>query len=253
MKITIVGSGNIATFFGIKFKKAGHSILQVISSTESHAKELADTLSCDFDTDLNKLNVDSEVVLLAVKDDVLRTLVGYEVLQTKTIIHTAGSISLLDIASLSKNVGSMWCMYSINKNHLPERDDIPVIVNASNENTLVQVKKLSEAISNVTYSLDDDQKTIAHLSAVFANNFANHLFTIGQEILSQEKIPFEILIPLIQNTIEKLSYSTPDKLQTGPAIRHDGETISKHLQLLQSNEEFLKIYQLLTHSIQQRY
>jgi hypothetical protein len=144
-------------------------------------------------------------------------------------------------------------MYSINKNFIPTRNDIPLIINSNREASLEKIKLLSHCISESIYILSDEQKTIAHLAAVFANNFANHLFTIGQDILLSEKIPFQILVPLIQNTIEKLSYATPDRLQTGPAIRHDDETIRKHLELLSSNESNANIYKLITESIQMKY
>ena len=39
---------------------------------------------------------------------------------------------------------------------------------------------------------------------------------------------------------------------TGPAIRHDQETIKKHIELLKEHPHIQKIYQLLTESIQQK-
>jgi predicted short-subunit dehydrogenase-like oxidoreductase (DUF2520 family) len=252
MKIAIVGSGNIATFFGKKLRER-YTIVQVISPTVANASQLAQQLNCSFATNISELNSDAGIVLFAVKDDVLRTLKPNESLASKVVIHTAGSVSLHDVDFISPNCGSIWCMYSINKNHLPQRNDIPLIVNASNENTMHIVNELSACISHVIYALNDEQKAVAHLSAVFANNFANHLFTIGQDILRQNNIPFDILIPLIQNTIEKLSYSSPDRLQTGPAIRHDEATIAKHLEILNNHAEFSNIYKMLTQSIQLRY
>lgn len=253
MKIAIVGSGNIATFFGMKLKENKHEIIQVISNTEAHAKELADKLNANFSTDLNQLSSNADIILLAIKDDVLRSLPKNSTFEDKLIIHTAGSVSLDEIMHLSQYVGSIWCMYSINKNFIPTRNDIPLIINSNHEASLEKIKLLSHCISESIYILSDEQKTIAHLAAVFANNFANHLFTIGQDILLSEKIPFQILVPLIQNTIEKLSYATPDRLQTGPAIRHDDETIRKHLELLSSNESNTNIYKLITESIQMKY
>jgi predicted short-subunit dehydrogenase-like oxidoreductase (DUF2520 family) len=113
-----------------------------------------------------------------------------------------------------------------------------------------QVETLSRCITSSIYSLTDEHKIIAHLAAVYANNFTNHLFTISQSILQENQIPFTLLIPLIENTIDKLHYSEPDKLQTGPAIRHDQVTIEKHLKILSSHDMRKAIYALLTRSIQ---
>ncbi|MBL7748604.1 MAG: NAD(P)-binding domain-containing protein, partial [Chitinophagaceae bacterium] len=41
MNIVLIGSGNVATVLGRKFKAAGHTILQIYSRNASAASELA--------------------------------------------------------------------------------------------------------------------------------------------------------------------------------------------------------------------
>lgn len=253
MKIAIIGSGNIATFFATKFAACGHEIIQVISPTIEHAREFASQFNCDYKTSVNELNNETEVCVFAVKDDIIQSLLTQHNFNQKILIHTAGSIRLDQLSNASPNTGCIWCMYSINKNYLPHRTNIPLIVNSSNEACLKIVTQLASCISTSIYSLTDEQKLKAHLAAVFANNFANHMFSIGQDILNEENIPFQLLVPLIENTVEKLNYSNPDKLQTGPAIRHDEDTIQKHLDQLKEYEDYRRIYQLLTASIQSKY
>jgi predicted short-subunit dehydrogenase-like oxidoreductase (DUF2520 family) len=202
---------------------------------------------------LHDLLPDSDAILLAVKDDVIKELIKHPLLQDQTLIHTAGSIRLADLSTATKNAGSMWCVYSINKNHLPDRTDIPVIINGSNPSTISLVTELTSCITRAIYQLNDEEKSITHLAAVFANNFANFMFTVGQDILQDAKIPFDILIPLIENTVEKLHYSKPDHLQTGPAIRHDIQTLNKHRKMLQGNDYNARVYELLTQMIQEKY
>ena len=253
MNIAIIGSGNIATFFATKFFEGGHTIVQIISPTHKNAESLAATFNCAYSTDIQALSDLAELCILAVKDDVLKALLVQTNFKNKFLLHTAGSITLNDLAGASPNLGCIWCMYSINKNHLPERSNIPLIINATNNETLEKVKHLAACISTTVYHLSDEQKLTAHLAAVFANNFANHMFTIGQDILQQEGIPFSLLIPLIENTVEKLTYTSPDKLQTGPAIRNDNGTIAKHIELLETHDDYKTIYSLLTASIQKKH
>ena len=47
-------------------------------------------------------------------------------------------------------------------------------------------------------------------------------------------MPFEILFPLIRETLEKIEKNKPSKIQTGPAIRKDMNTIKKHLNFIKS-------------------
>jgi hypothetical protein len=43
---------------------------------------------------------------------------------------------------------------------------------------------------------------------------------------------------------------SPSASQTGPAIRHDKETIKKQLELLEDHPQLKAVYQLLTESIE---
>lgn len=253
MKIALIGSGNIATFFAARFHEHGHAITQVISANLLHARHLADVYRTDYSNQLDHLTGDADVVILAVKDDILPMILQHPALRGRTLIHTAGSVKLDLLLPVTSHAGSIWCVYSVNKHHLPARTDIPLIINASDEFTLEIIAKLASCISNQQYHLDDEQKRIAHLSAVFANNFTNYIFTIAQDILQKHNLPFDLLMPLIENTVEKLQYNSPDKLQTGPAMRHDTKTLEQHQRLLEEEPSYLEVYKLLSNLIQAKH
>jgi predicted short-subunit dehydrogenase-like oxidoreductase (DUF2520 family) len=76
----------------------------------------------------------------------------------------------------------------------------------------------------------------------------NHLYVIGDEILSSNQLPFDLLQPLIAETAAKIKTLTPSQAQTGPARRGDQKTIEKHLHLLQEGS-LSDLYKQLTKSI----
>jgi predicted short-subunit dehydrogenase-like oxidoreductase (DUF2520 family) len=90
-----------------------------------------------------------------------------------------------------------------------------------------------------------------HLAAVFVNNFVNHLFYKAQVQLKQNNLDWELLKPLMEETVAKLDDHSAFDAQTGPARRNDHDTILTHQSLL--TEEDLSIYKLLTNSIQTTY
>ena len=99
------------------------------------------------------------------------------------------------------------------------------------------------------YEINSEQRKALHVSAVFVNNFVNHLYQMGNKICTENNVPFEILKPLIQETANKIMTLSPNEAQTGPAIRNDKQTIASHLDfLLDENQK--NIYQILTQSIQ---
>jgi hypothetical protein len=75
------------------------------------------------------------------------------------------------------------------------------------------------------------------------------MYTLGNDICTENNIPFNILKPLIQETANKIQSLPPLQAQTGPAIRNDRQTIAKHLDFLTDGNK-KAIYTLLTQSIQ---
>ena len=91
-----------------------------------------------------------------------------------------------------------------------------------------------------------------HLAAVFVNNFTNYLFQIGSDILEKEDLSFDLLKPLIHETVNKLDHLSPLEAQTGPAKRKDLKSIQKHLDLMDSGVE-KEIYELMSKALIQKY
>ncbi|WP_144487812.1 DUF2520 domain-containing protein, partial [Bacillus pumilus] len=86
-----------------------------------------------------------------------------------------------------------------------------------------------------------------HISAVFACNFTNYLWTIASELLKKEDLPFEVLHPLLEETLKKAFAVSPEKGQTGPAVRGDLAIVNKHLSVLDGQSK--EIYSLLSEAI----
>ncbi len=107
---------------------------------------------------------------------------------------------------------------------------------------------MATALSPKVYYMEGEKRQYLHLSAVFACNFANHMYTLAADILENEGIPYDVLKPLIEETAEKVKEMSPRNAQTGPAVRFDKQVMKKHLDLLK-DEEKKHIYRLLSESI----
>jgi predicted short-subunit dehydrogenase-like oxidoreductase (DUF2520 family) len=111
------------------------------------------------------------------------------------------------------------------------------------------MEALGNSIGCQVLLIDAEHRRMIHLAAVFVSNFTNHMLTVGKELASKAGVPFELLVPLINETISKSVAVGPERSQTGPAIRNDQNTIEKHLELLSFSPELQKIYGDLTRSI----
>ena len=251
MRIVFIGSGNIAHFFAPVLSQQGHDIIQVYSRTLEHAVALAALTGSAVTDNLAALDDSADVYILAIKDDALAEVAAQLHFKGKTVIHCAGAVSLDVLEAVSSNRAVIWSLYSVRKNNLPKEGNIPLVVEGNNEEALDIAYRIASDISDRVLKTDFQQRQMLHLNAVFANNFTNHLLTIAQRICEEYKLPFEILHPIIRQTLEQTEKILPAESQTGPAIRHDDATIAKHLQLLAPYPDWQEVYARISKSIQE--
>jgi predicted short-subunit dehydrogenase-like oxidoreductase (DUF2520 family) len=172
---------------------------------------------------------------------------GREALVTHTSGGTAGKL----LARHFTRYGVFYPLQSFSMEHTPVWSKIPFCVDAAQETDLLFLKKIAKTIGNLVYHVTDSQRANLHVAAVFANNFANHCFAIAEKILEEKDLPFELLHPLMEETLAKALQDSPARMQTGPAIRGDRETINRHLELLQKHPDWESLYKKLSLDINQ--
>ena len=248
MKITIIGSGNVATVLGKLLKQQHYVIEQVVSRNKLNALKLAEEVNALVTNKLSDIIKTSDVYIIAVKDDSIETICNQLNLDDKIIIHTAGSISINILKNSSKNYGVLYPLQSLRKelNYLPV---IPFLIDANNNYTKNIITKIASSISRNVIMVNDEQRLQYHLSAVIVSNFTNHLFALTKEYGEANNINFSLLLPLIEETVNRMKKYNPADLQTGPAIRNDQSTIKKHIDLLSNFPHLKSIYQTITSSI----
>lgn len=252
MDIVIVGAGNIAHCYGQLLKLHGHQIVQVMSRDAAHASRLGEVLNARWGTDLSDINMDADAYILAVSDAALPVLNDTLRLGKRIVAHTAGAASLSVIGKISTHTGVMYPLQSIRK-ELKSYPPIPVLLEASNEETLRRIQQLAQSIASRTEVVDSRQRLQLHLSAVLVNNFTNHLIALAKSYCEREGLDFSLLAPIMRETFERLEKHAPDQVQTGPALRHDEATMALHRDLLEQEPYLRLMYQVMSDSIQDFY
>lgn len=251
MRVVIIGTGNAASVLGRKFKAAGHSIVQVYGRNTSAASKLAYEWDTDSTNYISLITKEADVYIIAVQDDAIAEVVKELQLPGKVVAHTAASVPKEVLAHVTAHYGVFYPLQSLRK-EVTELPDIPIFTDGSDETAIKQLEKLARSIAgdNVCKAGNDDRKKM-HVAAVVVNNFTNHLFALAEDYCKKEGLDFQQLIPLIEETVSRLRSASPSETQTGPAIRHDKETIQQHLDLLKDHPQLKNVYLLLTESIQQ--
>ncbi|MGC1391364.1 MAG: Rossmann-like and DUF2520 domain-containing protein [Bacteroidales bacterium] len=247
--ISFAGAGRVAEALCKELFHAGFRIDKIVSENEFSSRSLADACKAEWSTNL-LFNNSTKVIIVAVPDHrLIGVLDNIKCAPGTLVVHTAGSFGLDIFPEHLKQKGILYPLQTFSKNRKVGFLDLPFLLESSDDESAEILKSLVESIGGDVQFVDTEQRRILHLAAVFVCNFVNHMLTLGKQVALKADYSFEILAPLINETISKALDSGPENSQTGPAIRHDQNTIEKHLDLLSFSTEFQRIYNEMTISI----
>ncbi len=238
IKVSLVGTGAVSTQLQHIFKKTAQiEVVEILASREHFDISLANDIP--------------DVYIIAVSDDAIIDVSKKIKNSRKLIVHTSGSVPL---NALPKEIrrGVFYPLQTFSKDRKISFEQIPICIEAEHEKDLVLLNKLGHLISTQVLKISSEQRKTIHLAAVFVNNFSNHMFHLASEICTKNDVPFDILKPLIQETVAKIQLLSPLQAQTGPARRNDTQTIERHLNQL-NNKTHELVYEVVTNSIKETY
>lgn len=225
MKITLIGTGNVGTNLAAAFREAGHEVVWLRGR--------------DFRTE----EVGGDVVVVSVRDEALPSVAERLRDIGSPVVHTAGSVPQ-EVLKCPRR-GVFYPMQTFTKERIIRFTDVPVFIESATDLPLLE--QLARSISDRVFVLDSEGRKHLHLAAVFACNFANHCYALSETLLSEHGIPFDVMLPLIDETAEKVHVLSPRKAQTGPAVRQDASVLKRQEAMLTGR--LRKIYRLMSESI----
>ena len=251
-RIALVGAGNVATHLGIALQQAGWQIAQVYSRTEASASELGNRLQVPYVTSLEAICTDADIYIVSVKDDALPVLIP-ELVKGRDglFVHTAGSVPMNVWKDHTPCYGVLYPMQTFSKQKPVDFSKVPFFLEGDGEETLVQLRELASSLSGLVYDATSEQRMALHMAAVFACNFTNHMYALSAHLLEKNGLPFEAMLPLIDETARKVHDLAPKAAQTGPAIRKDMNVMNKHLDMLADEPGLKELYEKISKSIQE--
>lgn len=246
MRVSFIGSGNVATHLALALFDRGNEIGQVWSRNIDHASLLASRVSADPISKLSALAGDADVYVVAVSDDVLFSLANDIRVNNALVLHTSGATPKEVLKYCSRRYGVLWSPQSFVRDMALDYSGLPFCIEGCDSKTEEDIEAFASLISPHVYRTDLKQRQYLHLSAVFVNNFTNGLYGVAQRICREQNVPFEVLHPLILNTANKVTWGDVRYQLTGPAVREDHRTLDAHRRLLAGEPYLLDLYDRLT-------
>lgn len=255
MQIVFIGSGKVATHLAQRMKAVGHSIAQIYSRDLQKARTLAASVGASAMDDFSTLLPTADAYIIAISDNAIAETIHRlrDYLPADVFIaHTSGTVSRKVFLPYFSNSGVFYPLQTFSYEKKPNFETLPLCIDGGNIAKTFWFD-LGKTICPNTHLVNDEARAKLHIAAVLVNNFSNLLFTAANDILTAENIDFHLLLPLIQETVDKLHHISPEKAQTGPAIRKDNLTIEQHLAYLEEKfPAYTSIYRQLTAAIQLR-
>ena len=248
-RVVLIGSGNVATSLALALNGKCH-LLQVYSRSMASAEALASRVGAQATNDLSQIVTDADIYVISVVDDAITRVLETCPARGGLWVHTSGSTSIDVFKGKRTRYGVLYPMQSFSKSCPARMHEVHIFIEGCDSCATQKVKELAMLLTNNVHEITSRERERLHVAAVFACNFANHMFTLSSEVLDEAGIPFDAMLPLIKTTIAKLDNLTPTQSQTGPAARGDVNVIERHLQSLSGDKH--DIYRLLSQSILNR-
>ena len=249
IKIILLGAGNVGHHLSKAFNKSTEIDL-VQWYSRDNSKVSYNDIDTEIINDLSKIK-SADIYVISISDSYVGEISEKLNVSEKLVVHTSGSLDLSIIDKKNRR-GVFYPLQTLSKNKEIELAKVPICIESENNKDLVLLETISKYIGCKTYKIDYNERKILHLAAIFSNNFVNHMFTIAKEILDDKNLDFNILKPLINETVDKIHKLDPENAQTGPAIRNNNEILLNHINTLKKDDH-KKLYELMTKLIKDKY
>lgn len=248
MRVVIVGSGNVAEAIAVALAERDVAPVQICSRSSLSGSELAKRVGCSYTSDFDNLT-EADIYILSISDNSIESVASKLNIGDAIVLHTAGSVDI-SVLSKHKNFGVLYPLQTFTKGRRVEFNEFPILTEGSSPKTLESINTLARVLTDSVVESNIEYRSTLHLAAVFACNFSNHMYAISEGILKDNGLSFELLKPLIKETTNKvIDAKSPIDVQTGPAIRGDFKTKSKHCEMLINSPITKNIYINLSQNI----
>lgn len=228
--INLIGSGNVATHLARAFKNKAD-----IFAVNPHTFE--------------GFCPDADFAIIAVTDNAIREVAAKMPASESIVAHTSGSTPASILSFRGNKYGVFYPLQTFSKARELNYKEIPFFIEACDKDTESKLMRLASIVSENVSVADSEKRKALHVASVFACNFANYLWNVADNILKENGLDFNMIRPLLKETLEKTNYLPPALAQTGPAIRKDTGTMASHLDFLSGNIEWSELYRMISSCI----
>ena len=221
MKIVIIGAGNVGTNLQHALELKGIRSSLVSSRDEEQLAALGNDEG------------QGAAFIYSVADHALAEVIAKVHAPKALHLHTSGSMPVTVFGEDKPHAGVLYFFQSFSKAQLiDDWSGIPCFIEGRNIDDVAAIYSLAQCLTSRIYEANQHDRERLHIAGVFANNYTNLMYRMAAEVLKDTQIPFQALLPLIDQTAAKVHTLTPKDAQTGPASRMDAKVVLHQMSVL---------------------
>ncbi|MBN1349481.1 DUF2520 domain-containing protein [candidate division KSB1 bacterium] len=257
--VAIIGCGRVGSNLAFSlWKTKKYAIRALIDTQLSVAGALAGRTECPvYSVSINSIPDEPLLILIATPDDAINDVAKNLAARTDfefsrcLVAHTSGALSsdiLQPLAEKGAKIASLHPVQSFSKfeQQPTSLKNLYFGIEAAPD-VAIEIDSIIKDLGGRAVHIAPEMKAFYHLACAITSNFSVTLLYIALNILQftgiDKAIAAKILEPLVSTTLQNIAESSPEAALTGPIVRGDIETITKHLNALKSEfPEFAACY-----------
>jgi predicted short-subunit dehydrogenase-like oxidoreductase (DUF2520 family) len=256
--VSIIGLGALGRTLAYALDLQGYEIYSLFNRTVSKAEALADELNVKVSGSLPKSGGElGEFIFITVSDDAIASVaenLSEELwdLSGKTVAHCSGNETSELLESLTETgaeIAAFHPLQTFNLNSKPRVFQDIYISLEGQEGAVSQLELVAKRLGAHYLHVTPKAKAHLHAAAVMASNYLITLMQLAGDIAEMGGMDHQearkALQTLVKTTAENGTAENLSDVLSGPIARGDLQTIVKHLDLLEQNEQISTLYKLL--------
>ena len=248
LNVAIVGAGNVGLHLHRKLQQLNYRS-SLFGRSSSNLEFFGENHRVETLNNLPKHQVD--IVFLCVSDDAIADCSKAVGDTTALVVHVSGTVDIAALTNPNKGVCYFFQSFSKTQKEV-DLSKITAYLEANQPKRLSILKKLVSDLGSTVVEIKSEQRLKLHLCGVLVNNFGNQLLALSELLLKDAGLGLDHLASLYSQTFAKATDLGAKNAQTGPALRGDFSTITKHLDILSKlDEDWAEIYRLISKKIKE--
>lgn len=254
----MIGIGRLGGALALALSEKNYEIENLFARKREPAEKIAEATKSEILSDDGFDKISSDLILIATQDSEIERVAEKLARNLRTnpiVLHTSGSLSsdiLKNLKDTGCPTGSLHPLVSVSDAFLGKRRFQNAFFCVEGDAAAVEVaEQIVFALGGKSFSIEPQYKPLYHASAVTACGHLVAVVDTAIEMLSgcglSENEAKEILLPLIESTVENLISQSTGEALTGTFARADAETFQRHFEIMERevSREALEIYLLL--------